>query len=200
MLLLISLRGKLYQQGLVWVWCLLRRWTKCLMRFPIAKAPSVLGSGWRLFACIRWRLMPTKEQETIQRTHGKQWRCRHMTAVFAWCFRVWGDKISPEAFKGRLEASWSYWVSGGSVVRMVNGVLGKELFREGLGLYMRRFAYRCLTALGFLWRRFGMFGLEAVATKKNWGNTDSSDLWSWCLANMFKHPVLSWACKCVEVQ
>ena len=28
------------------------------------------------------------------------------------------------------------------MVRMVNGVLGKELFREGLGLYMRRFAYR----------------------------------------------------------
>eukprot|EP00434_Breviolum_minutum_P008706 symbB.v1.2.007674.t1/scaffold475.1/size199048/15 len=34
---------------------------------------------------------------------------------------------------------------------MVNGVLGKELFRKGLALYMRRFAYR---------------------------NTDSSDLWS----------------------
>lgn len=43
------------------------------------------------------------------------------------------------------------YCKGGSVVRMVNGVLGKELFREGLGLYMRRFAYR---------------------------NTDSSDLWS----------------------
>ncbi|CAK9089486.1 Puromycin-sensitive aminopeptidase (PSA) (Cytosol alanyl aminopeptidase) (AAP-S) [Durusdinium trenchii] len=43
------------------------------------------------------------------------------------------------------------YCKGGSVVRMVNGVLGKELFRKGLGLYMRRFAYR---------------------------NTDSTDLWS----------------------
>eukprot|EP00913_Durusdinium_trenchii_P030952 g28990.t1 len=34
------------------------------------------------------------------------------------------------------------YCKGGSVVRMVNGVLGKELFRKGLGLYMRRFAYR----------------------------------------------------------
>lgn len=47
------------------------------------------------------------------------------------CFACSSDSLVPMADR-----------SGGSVVRMVNGVLGKELFRKGLGLYMRRFAYR----------------------------------------------------------
>ena len=43
------------------------------------------------------------------------------------------------------------YCKGGSVVRMVQGLLGKELFQKGLQLYMQRYAYR---------------------------NTDSADLWA----------------------
>ncbi|CAK0857729.1 unnamed protein product [Prorocentrum cordatum] len=53
------------------------------------------------------------------------------------------------------------YAKGGSVVRMVHGFLGHDLFRAGLVLYMRRHAY---------------------------GNTDSADLWS-CWEEVSDQPV-----------
>ena len=43
------------------------------------------------------------------------------------------------------------YCKGGSIVRMLSGVLGHENFRNGLGLYMKRFAYKN-TASSDLWK------------------------------------------------
>ncbi|CAE7252653.1 unnamed protein product, partial [Symbiodinium necroappetens] len=43
------------------------------------------------------------------------------------------------------------YCKGGSIVRMLSGVLGPDNFRKGLGLYMKRFAYQN-TASSDLWK------------------------------------------------